>query len=60
MEQSPSESNTHTSTPQTPPPPPFMETECSLPCSQEPVTGPYPESNDSSAHIPNLYPQDPF
>jgi hypothetical protein len=33
-----------------------MEPESSLPCSQEPATGPYPETDVSSAHIRNLFP----
>jgi hypothetical protein len=32
--------------------PPFIKTEGSLPCSQEPGTGPYPELNGSSLHPP--------
>jgi hypothetical protein len=35
--------------------PSFMESEDSLPCSQEPATGPYPES-----HKPSSYPHTPF
>jgi hypothetical protein len=37
-----------------------MEPAASLPCSQQPVSGPYPETDESSPHIliPFLY--DPF
>jgi hypothetical protein len=35
---------------------PFMETECSLPCSQKPATGPYPEPDESSPHDLILFP----
>jgi hypothetical protein len=31
-----------------------MQPEGSLPCSQEPATGPYPESDASSPHLTNL------
>jgi len=30
-----------------------METECSLPCSQEPTTRPCPEADESSLHLTN-------
>jgi len=33
-----------------------MEHEGSLPCSQEPTTGLYPEIDESSPHIPTLFP----
>jgi hypothetical protein len=37
-------------------PPPFMESECSLPCSRDPASGPYPEPGASNSQIPNLFP----
>jgi len=33
-----------------------MESEVSLPCSQDPDTGPYPEPVKSSAHLSTLFP----
>jgi hypothetical protein len=32
-----------------------MESEVSLPCSQQPATGPYPGPYDSSPHLPILF-----
>jgi len=34
----------------------FMEPEVSLPCSQGPATGPYPEPVISNPHTPILFP----
>lgn len=34
----------------------FMETEVALPCSQEPATCPYPESDESSTLFHPVYP----
>jgi hypothetical protein len=34
---------------------PFMEPEGSLPCAQEPATGPYPESDESTPHPHKLF-----
>jgi hypothetical protein len=33
-----------------------MESEGSLQRSQQPATGPYPEPDASTPHLPNLYP----
>jgi len=33
-----------------------MESESSLPCSQEPATGPYPGPDASSSHFTTLFP----
>jgi hypothetical protein len=33
-----------------------MEPEGSLPCSQQPATGPYPEPEDSSPYLLILFP----
>jgi hypothetical protein len=37
-----------------------MEPEDSLPCSQKPATGPYPESDESNRQILNVFIQDLF
>jgi hypothetical protein len=37
-----------------------MELEGSLPCSQKPSTGPYPEQDESGPHPQTLFPKDPF
>jgi hypothetical protein len=34
-----------------------MEPESSLPSSQQPATGPCPEPDESSPHLPTLFPQ---
>jgi hypothetical protein len=34
----------------------FMEPEVSIPCSQVPATGPSPEPDESSPHLPILFP----
>jgi len=34
----------------------FLEPESSLPCSQEPAMGPYPEPNESSPHFTTVFP----
>jgi hypothetical protein len=36
-----------------------MEPEGPSPCSQQPATGSYTETDDSSPHLPTLFPQDP-
>jgi len=41
-------------------PPPFTEPEGSLPCSQQPATGSYPETDASSQHLHTLFPEDTF
>jgi len=37
-----------------------MESEGSLPCSQELTTDPYPESHESTPHLPTLFLKDPL
>jgi len=37
----------------------FMEPKGSLPCSQDPATGPYLKLDEYSLHLPKLLPQDP-
>jgi hypothetical protein len=37
-----------------------MEPESSLPCSQEPATGPYPNLDQNKPHSSTLFPWEPF
>jgi hypothetical protein len=37
-------------------PQPFTEPEGSLPCSQEPATGSFPEPDEFSPHLATLFP----
>jgi hypothetical protein len=37
-----------------------MESEGSLPCSQDPAIGPYPDTDASTPHLPTLFPRDTF
>jgi hypothetical protein len=37
-----------------------MESEGSLPCSQEPATGPYPDPDESSPHLCTIVPYGPL
>jgi hypothetical protein len=37
-----------------------MEPEGSLPCSQQPTAGPYPEPDESTTHLSNPFPKHPF
>jgi len=37
-----------------------MESEVSLPCSQELAPRPYPDPHELNPHLPTLFPYDPF
>jgi hypothetical protein len=37
-----------------------MEPEGSVPCSQDPQKGPYPDQDESSPHLSMVFPKDPF
>jgi hypothetical protein len=37
-----------------------MEQNTSLPCSQEPSIGHYPEPDESNPHPPTVFPEDQF
>jgi hypothetical protein len=37
-----------------------MKPEGSLPCLEEPVTGPFSELHSSNLHLPTLFPEGPF
>jgi hypothetical protein len=54
MEQSPGEADSHSATQFNSLP--FIESEGTLPCSQEP----YPEPDESTPHLPTLFPSDPI
>jgi hypothetical protein len=56
MEQSPSWEANNQSASQDIPHQNFMELGGSLPCSQEPTTGPYREPDASSPDLPTLFP----
>jgi hypothetical protein len=53
MEKSPSEANSHSASQEYFAP--FIEPEGSLSCSRQPPTGPYPEPDESSPHLPTLF-----
>jgi len=54
MEQSPSwEADSHTASQINSPP--LVESEGSLPCSKQAATGPYPEPDESSPHLPTPF-----
>jgi len=53
-EQSPLESNSHSVSEEIPPP--LMTPYGSLPCSQAPVTGPYPRPDESSPQLSIHFP----
>jgi len=36
--------------------PPGVKPKGSVPCSQDPATGPYAQPNESSPHLPSLFP----
>jgi hypothetical protein len=40
--------------------PAFIEPKYTIPYSQGHATGPYPKPDESSPHLPTLFPQDPF
>jgi hypothetical protein len=49
-----SEANSHSASQEIPPP--FIEPKGSLPCSQQPAIGPYPDPHAVSSQLPTLFP----